>query len=188
MSLYAIAIFLHIVGALALSAAIGLEWAAQHHIRRARTVGQVREWLKLFAAVHRVAGPAAVTILVTGVYMSATQWGRQPWIGLGLVGLVIMAVLAPVLTGRRARTIAQAIPTADGPIPPAVGRRITDPVLRLSLWLRTAIGLGVVYLMAVKPASGGVALTTLGVAVALALAAALPGWAQGRRPMTTTGD
>lgn len=188
MSLYAIAIFLHIIGALALFAAIGLEWAAQHHLRRARTVGQVREWLKLFAALHRVAGPAAVTILVTGVYMSATQWGRQPWIGLGLVGLVTMAALAPMLTGRRARAIARAIPADDGTVPPTLRHRITDPVLRVSVWLRTAIGLGVVYLMAVKPASGGAALTVLAVAVVLGLAAWLPTWAQGRQPVTTTGD
>jgi hypothetical protein len=182
------AIFLHIIGALVLFAAMGLEWAGQYHLRRTSTVGQVREWLKLFTALHRVAGPAALTILVTGVYMSATQWGRQPWIGLGLVGLVTMAVLAPVLTGRRARAIAQAIPTGDGPVPRALRQRITDPVLRLSVWLRTAIGLGVVYLMAVKPTSGGAALTALGVAVVLGLAAGLPGWAEGRRPVTTTGD
>ena len=43
MSLYAIAVFLHIVGALGLFAALGLEWASLLNLRRATAAGQARE-------------------------------------------------------------------------------------------------------------------------------------------------
>ena len=76
-----------------------------------------------------MAGPAALTILVTGIYMSATRWGQHAWIGLGLIGLVTMAVLGNAMTGRRLAGIMRSIPTEDGPIPPALRHRITDPVL-----------------------------------------------------------
>jgi hypothetical protein len=188
MSLYDISIFLHVLGALALFAALGVEWAGLIGLRRAHTTAQVREWVRLFAGLRRVAGPAALIILVTGVYMSTTRWGRQPWIGLGLIGLVTIAALAPALTGRRVGSMARAIPDVDGPIPPALRDRITDPVLRLSAWLRTGISLGVVFLMTVKPGSAE-ALAALGVSVVLGLVAGLSAWANGRRPLTTAeGD
>src|SRR5213596_901663 len=50
MSVYAIAVFLHIVGALGLFAALGLEWASLYNLRRVTTAGQVREWAKLLSA------------------------------------------------------------------------------------------------------------------------------------------
>src|SRR5205814_115690 len=93
MSVYAIAVFLHIVGALGLFAALALEWASLYNLRRVPTAGQAREWAKLLSALRFVGGPSALTILVTGIYMAATRWGGQGWIGAGLGGLVLIAVL-----------------------------------------------------------------------------------------------
>ena len=75
MSVYAIVVFLHIVGALGLFAALGLEWASLYNLRRVATAGQVREWAKLLSALRLVGGPSALTILVTGIYLMATRWG-----------------------------------------------------------------------------------------------------------------
>ena len=76
MSLYAIAVFLHIVGALGLFAALGLEWASLLNLRRATAAGQAREWARVLASLRTVAAPAVVTLLVTGIYLTATRWGR----------------------------------------------------------------------------------------------------------------
>src|ERR1051325_8515153 len=115
MSLYAIAVFLHIVGALGLFAALGLEWASLLNLRRATAAGQAqegapppppppppaagqaKEWARLLASLRTVAGPAALTILVTGIYLTATRWGGQGWIGVGLGGVVLIAVLGATL-------------------------------------------------------------------------------------------
>src|SRR5205823_2082352 len=56
MSVYAIAVFLHIVGALGLFAALALEWASLYNLRRVPTAGQAREWAKLLSALRFVGG------------------------------------------------------------------------------------------------------------------------------------
>lgn len=178
MSLYAITVFLHVVGALGLFAALGLEWASLHNLRRAATPEQAREWAKLLSSLRFLGGPAALTILVTGIYLSATRWGHQGWIGLSLVGLLLIAVLAVTLTGRRARSIARALASEGGSLSVALGARLRDPVLLVSAWLRTALALGVVFIMVTKPSGAG-ALTAMGVALVLGLAAGSSAW--GRR-------
>jgi len=182
MSVYAIVVFLHIVGALGLFAALGLEWASLYNLRGVATAGQVREWAKLLSALRLVGGPSALTILVTGIYLMATRWGGQGWIGVGLGGLVLIAALGGALTGRRSAAIVHAAATEDGAISATLGHRLHDPVLLLSAWLRTALGLGIVFVMSIKP-SAAWALTAMGVALVVGLAAGLPSWSRGRRAL-----
>ena len=171
-SLYSVLVFLHIVGALGIFAGITLEQAGLANLRRASTNAQVRQWLPLLRMLRRVEGPAGLVILATGFYFVATRWGHQAWIGLALLGMVVMAVLGAAFTGRRVSAIAKVLPIADGPIPAALRQRLHDPLLRTSASLRAALGLGIVFNMSVKPAPVG-ALTAMGVALALGAAASL---------------
>src|SRR5438105_1519140 len=107
MSVYAMAVFLHIVGALGLFAALALEWASLYNLRRVPTAGQAREWTKLLSALRFVGGPSTLTILVTGTYMMATRWGGQGWIGAGLAGLVLIAVVGGAQRGRERLGVAR---------------------------------------------------------------------------------
>jgi hypothetical protein len=109
-----------------------------------------------------------LTLLVTGGYMGATNWGHQPWIALGLLGLVIMGVLGGGVTARRIAALAQSLPDQDGPMSRELATRLFHPALALSLRLRLAIGLGVVFLMTVKPG--------LAVSVVVLLLFAAAGW------------
>ncbi len=186
-SVYSISLFLHIVGAHGLFAVIALEWASLYGLRRATEAGQVREWIRLLGAPRFLGGPAALTVLVTGIHMTATRWGPQGWIVVGLAGMVVIAVLGAAVSGRRAGAIARALPAEDGPISTVLGRRLHDPVLSLSLWLRTALFLGVVFVMSTEPSGAG-ALTAMGVALVVGLAAALPARAGGRRPARMAGS
>jgi hypothetical protein len=180
-SVYSMSLFLHIVGALGLFAVLGLEWASLYGLRRATVAGQVREWARLLGAPRFVGGPAALAVLITGIHLSATRWGPQGWIVVGLAGMVVIAVLGAALSGRRAGAIARALPAEDGPISAALRQRLHDPVLTLSVALRTALLLGIVFVMSTKPSTAG-ALAAMGVALVLGLAAALPVWSSGRRP------
>lgn len=173
MSLYSVAVFLHIVGALGLFVALGLEWAGVQHLRRSVTTRQAHEWMKLLGGLRLVGGPSLLLLLVTGVYVSATTGGGRPWIRLGLLGLFAIAALGVLLTGRRLRSVGRVLPEEDGPVAPALARRLADPVLRLSARLRTALALGIVFVMSTKPDRAG-ALSALGIALALGLAAGLP--------------
>lgn len=181
MSVYSISLFLHIVGALGLFAVLGLEWAGLYHLRRTTRAGQVREWTRLLVA-PRVAGPAALITVVTGFHLTATRWGPQGWIIAGLAGMAVVAVLSAAVGGRRAGVIARALPAEDGPIPASLHRQLHDPVLALALRVRTALFLGVVFLMSAKPNGGG-ALAVMALAALVGVAAALPAWGGGRSVM-----
>jgi Predicted integral membrane protein (DUF2269) len=175
MSLYAINVFLHVVGALGLFVALGLEWAGLRGIRRAVSIEHVRQWIGLLGSLGRLAGLSALTLLVTGLYMSATAWERQSWIRLGLVGWILIAAIGPGVTGRRIRALARALPSDDGSVSGPLLRRMRDPVLLLSAWLRTALALGIVFLMTTKPGSA-VSLTAVLLSVAIGASAGLPAW------------
>lgn len=79
-----------------------------------------------------------------------------------------------------AAAIARSVAAEDGAIAAGLRRRLHDPVLRLSTSVRTALALGIVFVMSVKPSPVGT-LTAIGVALLVGLAVGLPGWAGGRR-------
>ena len=168
MSLYPVALFLHIVGALGVFAALALEWASLSNLRRAVSAGQVREWTRLLGMLPRIGGPSALTLLITGIYLSATRWGGQAWIGLSLLGLVLIAVLGAAVSGRRIRAIARQAFEEDA-ISGALRRQLDDRALMISAWFRTGLALGIVFLMSAKPAPA-IAFIGLGVFAVLGLA------------------
>ena len=155
MSAYSIALFLHLVGVLALFAGIALEQTGLRQLRNARSLAQVREWMTLLRGLRRIDAPAALTILVSGGYLAEHGAGHHAWIAAGIVGMVLMAVLGIAVGRARLLAIAAAIPATDGPIPPSLRGRLDNPVLRASAATRAAIGLGIVFDMAVKPAAAG---------------------------------
>ena len=182
MSIYSIAVFLHIVGALGLFAGVALEQTSLVNLRRATAGVQVREWLSLLGGLRRFDGPSGILILATGFYMVAMRWGNQAWIGLALLGMVLMAVLGIAVTGRRAAALKRALPASDQSMSSAFRQRLDDPMLRASASLRATIALGIVFNMSVKPAAAG-ALATMGVALALGAVVAAVGWMNTRKPV-----
>ena len=86
MTLYSIALFLHIVGALLLFVLLTIEGIS---LRQGFTA----------ARLNRVLGPiSALAILVPGLYMSVTPWGWRGWIVAGLAVWVLIA-LGGAVTG-----------------------------------------------------------------------------------------
>lgn len=169
--MYSILLFLHIVGALGLFASLAIEQAGLVNLRRAQTIAQAREWLSLLRTLQRIQGPSALVLVATGLYMMATRWSHQAWAGLGLVGMVVMAIVGISVTGRRMKGIGRAMPAADGPLPGALRARLDDSALGTSASVRVALALGIVFNMSVKPATPG-AVAALVVATGLGLLAA----------------
>lgn len=151
MSIYMILVFLHVAGALALFASIGVEQVALHRLRGARTGAQVNEWLAALAGLRRIDAPAGVTLLATGIYFVVTRWGHQAWAGLAVIGMIVMALLGILVNGRRLRAIAWEASGAFGPVSMELGERLHDPVLLTSSMVRAAIGVGIVFNMVMKP-------------------------------------
>ncbi len=181
MSRYSIALFLHIVGALGVFVALGLEWTSMLGLRRAASVEQARTWMTVMRSPQRVGGPSMLTLIVTGIYLTTSLGGMQPWLEFGILGLILLIVLGATLTRPRGVALGKALAAESGTLSATFQDRLRDPVLALSLNTRTAVALGVVFLMTVKPAAGA-AVSVLGVSVALGLLSAFPAF--GRRGST----
>jgi hypothetical protein len=144
-SLYSLALFVHIIGALLLFTAFTSEGIALLHVRRATSSAQVGEWEGV-AGLARIFGPASVvTILVSGLYMLISTWGWVPWIAVGLIAWVLVAVMGAIngirlsLVARQARDDAGAL------------ARLSAPSFVISWCTRLAIGVGIVFVMTSKP-------------------------------------
>jgi hypothetical protein len=77
------------------------------------------------------------------------------------------------VNGRRLTAIRKAAESSDGAIPLALQRQIADPVLLTSVQTAGMIGLGVVFLMTIKPDLLG-SLIALAVALVLGVISAQP--------------
>jgi hypothetical protein len=160
MNTYSIALFLHIVGALGLSVALGVEWTGLRQIRNAALPEQVRVWTGILKGTNKVGLPSMLMMVVTGIYMTATVWGRTPWLVVTMVALVLMIALARA-AAPRLKALEQSFIAAN------------DLLLWFSIQTRVAITLGIIFLKIAKPDLGG-SLLTIGVAIILGIASALP--------------
>ena len=185
MSPYSIALFLHLVGVLALFGGIALEQTALRRLRNARSLAQVREWVALLRGQRRIDGPAALTILVSGGYLATHGAGHHAWVAAGFLGMVLMAVLGVAVGRPRLLAIVAALPATDGPISSTLRGRLDDPILRATSSTRAALGLGIVFDMVVKPEAAG-AVIVLVVALVIGAAASLARTAGARRALAAS--
>jgi hypothetical protein len=123
MSLYSLALFLHIVGALALFALLTIEGVSLRQGTRP-------------PRISRMLGPiSGLLVLVPGLYMSATSWGWQGWILVSLVSWLLLAA-GGAFTGVQ-----------------LMRGRLDRQTASVSWLVRVGIALGVVFVMTVKPAA-----------------------------------
>lgn len=151
MTLYSIALFVHILGALALFGAMGMEWVALLNLQRVGMAEQAREWMKVFTLFPRIYPFAWGAILLAGLYMTAAVWKGAEWIIVALVSVVVLMALGGALTGRRMPSLAQGIARANGALSTDLQATLRDPYLLAVFQVRLAFTLGIVFLMVTKP-------------------------------------
>jgi D-alanyl-lipoteichoic acid acyltransferase DltB (MBOAT superfamily) len=173
MNYYSIALFFHVVGALGIFVAFGLEWTGLRQVQIATTSEQVRASIRIPKSARRVGIASMLTILVTGFYMMATVWGGAAWIIVALGALVLMIVLAAALTGPRMAAIERILTAEHGQEFRNIQRLANHTLLCISIRTRVAVALGIVFLMTVKPDQRG-ALLAIVVAALFGIAASLP--------------
>ena len=173
MNAYSIALFLHIVGAMGMFVALGLEWTGLWQIRSAMTPQQVRGWMGILKSVRKVGFASMLTTVISGIYMMVTVWGGVAWIDVSLGALVLVIVLSVALTGPRMAAIGQALATEKVPLSQTFHSLANHPLLWISIQTRVAIALGIVFLKTAKPDLGG-SLITIGVAIVAGVVSALP--------------
>jgi len=174
MTLYGVANYLHVLGAIGLGAVIALEWLVVLRLRSTDTVEQARAWSS-FTAVQQWAGPASMgSLLIAGLYMAATRWGGQGWIIVALIALLLIAGLG-AMNGIPLRRVEKTLAEQTGHLSPEVQRQLRNPLFILSLHARACIILGVVWLMVEKPDLLAAAII-LSAAVLVGIVSALPAY------------
>jgi hypothetical protein len=173
MTLYSLALFVHILGALALFGAMGLEWVALLNLRRVEMAKQAREWLKMFALFPRIYPLAWLAIILAGLYMTAAVWKGAGWIIVALVSVVVLAAAGGALTSRRMASLARGVAQERGSLSSGLRTTLHDPYLLAVFQVRLAFTLGIVFLMVAKPGLA-VSLLDMVVATILGLLSTLP--------------
>lgn len=173
MNAHSIALFLHIVGAVGIFVALGLEWTGLWQIRSAMTPQQVGGWMRILKSVRKFGFASMLTAVVTGIYMTLAAWGGEAWIIVTVGSLVLMIALAQVVTAPRMMAIGRALAAEKGGLSKTFHSLATNPLLWISIQTRVAIALGIVFLKVAQPDWGG-SLITIGVAIVLGAASVLP--------------
>jgi len=149
MTLYSVALFLHVVGALLLFVTLTVEGVA------------LRQAAPPLLRLNRIVGPlSALGVLLPGVYMTATSWGWVAWIVVALASWLAIAVLGAV-NGIRIVALERSADLKTG---------VRNPMFLISWMTRVGLTLGVVFLMTVKP---GAVAALLAILIAAAAGAAL---------------
>jgi hypothetical protein len=148
---YALILFLHVSGALAIGAALGIEWSAALRLRQATTLETARAAMAILRPVRFIGGPAMLVLLATGGYMSGVRWGMQAWIVTALVGIVAMGALGGAIAGKRYGAIGAGLAQAREGLDDGVRQKLRDPAVLTSLHIRTGLLAGIIMLMTVHP-------------------------------------
>jgi hypothetical protein len=159
MPYYQIALFLHILGALGFFIGVGIVYASVLGVRRAQTAGAIKLWTGATAGVSRLLFPISLLVIViAGIYMWITVWGeRAPWAGSALIAVILLAVAATLIQGRRMGALGQSAAgePESAPVTGALWTQAHDVVTWVGVNASAAFAIGIVYLMTLKPAALG---------------------------------
>jgi hypothetical protein len=172
MSFYTVALFFHIVGAIGVFVAFGLEWMGLRRMRQAATVEQIREGARIIRGMRWLIIASMIDLVIFGGYMMMVARIGAAWLIVAFWALILLAILGIALTGRRVNAIIRMAATEEGKVSLRLYSAAHHPVLWLSVQTRVAVALGIVFLMTVKPDLLG-ALLVIGATIALGLASAL---------------
>src|SRR2546425_13191536 len=101
MNIYSIVLYLHIVGALLLFVAMGIEFLTVSRLRSAGTAEQARDWLGVLGSLRMIGPVALVSIRIPGLYRAATSAEWEGWNILALVAMVVIAAFGAASNASR---------------------------------------------------------------------------------------
>jgi small-conductance mechanosensitive channel len=179
MHLYPFLIFVHILGAIALFAAIAIEAISLAALDRTESSAAARTWVGLLALPFRLGPSAMAAILLSGMGMMAMGWGHPAWLVAAMIGLVAMGAVGGLVSLRGFRRLRAALASETEPkLSDAFWSAPPRTALGRSVVLRLAIGIGILALMSFKPGALGSSL----VLAAAGLTGLIAGQARGATP------
>src|SRR5438874_3657542 len=162
-------LFAHILGAFGLIAAYTIEAIGLRGLRGATRRDEALLWFGISRGIVMRLAPASLgVILIAGLYLMATSGGPRGWSIVALASFVVLALVGAFGTGMPMARIRPAIDGAADPLPDDVRSELRDRVLLLSLDIRLAMAVGILFLMTLKPSAlTSVVVMVLAIAVGL---------------------
>ena len=169
MHLYPITLFIHVLSAMGVAAAITLLIHAELSAQRAQSPAELLSAMKRELRTASTLKALVPVLAITGLYMAWSEWSLSaPWVILALFTLAYLAISGPLLFGRRMQRAVDTA-TAAGSITPAVREILDDPMFTVLKHTRVALLVMLIFLMTVKPGLVG---TVGSLAAALVLGSA----------------
>lgn len=183
MSLYALALFIHLVGVIGIFAGLATWLFGAVVLMRADRVEQVRVVAGAMGAVGNLVVVSILVLAAGGFYMGLTTWGIQAvWLDVATLAFVLLAPIGAFVIDPRVKAIVKlAREEPDGPLPGKLAARTRSGFLLNSLLVYVVYLLGIVFIMVTKPALVE-AMIAMVVAAAVGLLLALAVQLAGRSP------
>jgi hypothetical protein len=166
MSLYLTALSLHVIGSFGICAALALEWAVILQLKQTREVGSALEWIGIFSGLRWVGGISMAALLLPGFYMVSVAWREAGWVTVALGSVVLLALIGGTISGIRINRLKKLLVATQGGMTPDLLERTRDPLMTISLQVRTAIIAAATALMTFKPNLGNSLLILMGAMIA----------------------
>ena len=188
MTAYEFALFAHLLGVVTLFAAIALIETASARLRRAASVEHVRLWVELTRSTAPLFPVALVTVLGSGLFMTADSWTfTTPWVVVATAGVVVLGGIGGSVQGLRLATIGRTAAAAqDGPVPQNLTELIAAPALWMAVVAPDVATLGILWTMATKPGWTGSTVAVAGLAMVGAFAGYILSTRRRKLTMTAT--
>lgn len=149
--LYTVSLYLHIVGALIMFFAVGIEWLCLLNIRKAETRENILGWLKNFAVLKKLFAVSFFLLLIPGIYMMTEIWVDAAWAILGIIGLLSLSISGSVLSGKKMIDIKKKAALGETEFPLSkILTKVRDNYFWNSFMIRGFTALGIVFIMTFK--------------------------------------
>lgn len=149
-------LFLHVLAAVGMLAGGTVQVLAGAHVRAATTGHDLAAWARFARSAGMLIVVSAVLSLLTGGHLAGAVWGGErggfanPFITLGVLGLLLLAPVGPMLGGARLRRLVASLDDA-GPLAGDALSEARSPALWGAVHSLTGVGVGLIALMVYKP-------------------------------------
>src|SRR6266700_5613661 len=154
MSLYLAALLVHVVGSFGLCAALALEWVTILKLRRTQKVDGALEWIGIYSVLRWVGRISMIVLLLPGFYMASVAWREARWASVALGSVVLLALIGGTVSGIRINRLKKLLVGAQSDMNSDLLGRARDPLMTISLHVRTAIIAAAAAMMTFKPDLG----------------------------------
>jgi hypothetical protein len=177
MLFYPVALFIHVLAALTLFIAVGLNFLSMLRMRQARNTERLAEWARLGLLAGRIIPVAILFIAGSATYMVTIAWGWQTaWVDVVLATFIGHGIFVQAFENPRLNKLHKgALKAPDGPVPLELHLLANDALLWTVDITVTTTTVGMIFLMSVKP-DLIISLVAVGVTLLAGLALSVPFW------------